>query len=232
MNASTIAALGAGGIAVYALASSSGGSDGETVPSMPSFPNPAPNVITVPTGGSGGSSPVGEGVLSLVGDMSEDLTAARQRARDAQATAQAAQETSAQLEGFLSGLTENPFSGPESGSSSNGGDSSRYGGSGGSRRAWMYSEDSPGGTDYTMTESSSGLVRDAGATGKAIGDAGKAVGDTVTDVVDGIGRPGRNPEDGTFFGTVYDSGQALGQGINGYQRAVETTKERFFGGLF
>lgn len=81
-------------------------------------------------------------------------------------------------------------------------------------------DDGPGGGGPSITERQKlaldqgrdpfGLQATQGGTVGGIAETLRAAGETGTDVVDSVGRPGRDPEDGTFFGFINDAGRTTG----------------------
>lgn len=82
-------------------------------------------------------------------------------------------------------------------------------------------DDSPGDTGPSLSETQKiameqgrdpfGLQATQGGVVGGIAEGLRAAGDTATDVVDSVGNPGRNPEDGTFFGFIGDAGRTTGE---------------------
>lgn len=93
-------------------------------------------------------------------------------------------------------------------------------------------DDTPGGSGPSLTERQKiamekgrdpfGLQATQGGLVGGIAEGLRATGDTATDVVDGIGRPGRDPKDGTFFGFISDAGNTTGEA---YREATDWKRD-------
>lgn len=197
------------------------------------------------SGGSEGSGFQGlpPGLLNAARGTAGDVTGLRNAVRDLQATTAAAQQTGTTVIESTEPVVERVREVVTVPSQSGGGDGGGSGGSGSSggsaRKPWPYTSDSPGGSDYTMTESTNPWVRDAGATGQAAGNWAGTAGSTVNKwVSDGMNATRENPyaATGTLIGGIAGSvvpgaGTAAGAAAGGAAgSAVEIGVDTITGG--